>query len=47
MVNMLSQMMKLMFCVPKLTTVSLRREFIELREEVVAAKCLMDSVREW
>lgn len=24
----------------------LRREFIELREEVMAAKCLMDSVRE-
>ena len=25
----------------------LRREFTKLREEVMAAKCLMDSVRGW
>ena len=45
---MLSRTMKLMFCALKLTTASLmlRREFIELTEEVMAAKYLMDSVRE-
>ena len=47
---MLIQTMKLLFYVPKLATFTqmemLRREFTELREEVMAAKCLMDSVRE-